>query len=142
MVYGIVNESHYDLCKDYFGKLGNIIATRGSFVPGRQNWVALQYESPLQAEKAKLQRDVELKPGIFCGIRGLPDNDPVLLHSTTSSSGLEEIWGDTSVKRLATSEGGITENDLFLGKKEETDLRSKKRNCCDRFMCWILRLDD
>ena len=140
MVYGIHSQEHYNLCKDYFGKLGSVIATRGSFVPGRQNWVALQYESPLQAEKAKLQRHAELKPGIFCGVRGLQDNDPVLMQSTPSS--LQELWGDntSTVKRLPTSDGGITEHDLLLGEKEEKD-SPKKRSCCDRFMCWILRLD-
>lgn len=141
LVYGIDTQAHFDLCKDYFGKLGNVIATRDSFVPGKQNWFAVQYASPLHAEKANLQRDVQLEPGFFCGVRRLEDNDPLLMQSS-ASIGLNELWNDSSVKRLSPLDvTTITENDLFLGSKEDNDL-PKKRNCFDRFICWILHLDD
>ena len=141
MVYGILNEQHSVLCKDYFEKLGKTIATRGSFVPQRQNWIAFQYESPLVAEKARLQGRVELSPGIFCGVQALTDNDPILLQS--NSGGLKGLWGDTgSVRRtLLQSDGGLTENDVFLGKKDDFDL-PKKRNCLERLICWVLQIED
>lgn len=131
------------MCKDYFATFGNVIATRGSFVPGRQNWIALQYESHLQATKAALQNHVEISRGIFCGVRAIDDNDPILNQS--NSGGFKDIWGDEkSIKRqLLSSDGkdGLTEDDLLLGKKTDSDT-PKKRNCCERFLFWVLQLGD
>ena len=143
MVYGILNEEHSVLCKDYFEKLGKTVATRGAFVPQRQNWIAFQYESPLVAEKARLQGRVELSPGLFCGVQALDDNDPVLMQN--NSGRLKDLWGETngSVKRTALlqSDGGLSENDLYLGKTNDSDL-PRKRNCLERLVCWVLQIDD
>lgn len=125
---------------EHFRKIGTVIETRGSFVSGRCNSIALKYENRIQAEKAASQNPLDVIPGLTCGVQRLDDNDPMIVRNTTDQWG--EIWGETSVKRtLATSsKDGITERDLLIHESSESE-GVKKRNCLERFLCWVFKID-
>ena len=141
LVYGIDSQEVFERCKEHFSKFGSIIATKGSFVQGRRNWVAFQYQSSIQAQQASSAKVVPITKEIFCGVSPLADDDPLLTESSTG--GLNDLWETTdSVKRnLLASGGGIDESDILLGKKEESD-GPKKRSCFERLARLLLKLDD
>lgn len=142
LVYGIATKNHRDECLDHFGKIGNVSATRDFFSPGQCNWIALQYESSLQAHRACCQSSVNLQDNLFCGVKLLDDDDPILTQIPAST--LEEAWEETGSaprKLITTSSGEITERDILLGKKDE-DVIPKKRGCFERLLCAILGIDD
>ena len=142
-VYGIDSQEVLERCKEHFSKFGSIIATKGSFVPGQRNWIAFQYQSSIQAQQASSVKVVPITKEIFCGVTPLADDDPLLTE--TSHGGLKDNIFDTtdSVKRtLLSSDGGIDECDILLGKKKESDDVPKKRNCCELIARLLLKLDD
>jgi hypothetical protein len=88
LVYGYSNASQYEDILRRFADFGHILAHRG-----RSNWIAIQYESQLEAEKALCHQHMELQAAadgevIYCGVTRLQDNDPKLLqpHQPSSSN--------------------------------------------------------
>lgn len=148
-VYGIPTKEHAELAKEYFGSLGTVVDTRGSFLQGRRNWIALKFESPLQAAKAKSQTDFELTSGIVIGVAGIPDDDPILAETYADEQPLA-LFGDVpAVKRnyLLHTDGGLTEDDVLLETPVVAAVDGQtgtlqKRSCFEALMRWILRLDD
>lgn len=140
-VYGIDSQEVFERCKEHFSKFGSIIATKGSFVQSRRNWVAFQYQSSLQAQQASSLNVVPITKEMFCGVRPLADDDPLLTESSTG--GLKDIWvtSDSMKRSLLASDGGINESDVLLQKKDESE-GSNQRSCCERFARLLLKLDD
>jgi hypothetical protein len=148
MVFGFSTTEQYEQVLHYFRQLGHILDQRGSGGGVRNsNWVALQFESRLQAEKALCHSTVQLSSHIFVGVKRLDDADPILLQA--SSGGLKDLWGDggsSTVKRnlLTAAEGGLTEKDILLGRKDDDPkalATIRQRSICQRFLCWVFLLE-
>lgn len=149
MVYGFSTTEQYEQVLERFRPYGHILDQRGSSGEARNsNWVALQFESRLQAEKAICHSTVQLSSHIFVGVKRLDDADPIL--SQASSGSLQELWGNSSStsgakRNLLTSEGGLKEIDILLCHKDDDPVAAAKihqRSLCQRFLLWVFLLED
>lgn len=149
MVYGFSTTEQYEQVLERFRPHGHILDQRGSSGEARNsNWVALQFESRLQAEKAICHSTVQLSSHIFVGVKRLDDADPIL--SQASSGSLQELWGNSSStsgakRNLLTSEGGLKEIDILLCHKDDDPVAAAKihqRSLCQRFLLWVFLLED
>ena len=166
LIYGYANANHYQEIFRRFTQYGHVLDRRGSCQPGRSNWVALQYESRLQAEKALCHQHVQLAGGIFCGIKRLDDNDPILLQAADTS--LSQLWTTTTattmqsdgvmlLKNKPESNGDVTryhqptskpngvleEKDILLSSDDQTPRNGggRKGSLCDKILRWLLSID-
>ena len=64
LVYGFAPKTQLDEVLRRFDSFGQVIAKRG----GQMNWVALCYESVLEAEKALCQQPIILSDGSVVGV--------------------------------------------------------------------------
>jgi hypothetical protein len=158
LIYGYANANHYQEIIRRFTGYGHVLDRRG-----RSNWVALQYESRLQAEKALCHRDLQLADGIFCGVKRLDDNDPILLQAADNSlSGLwtlpkEPLLELESESPLMINGGGVTTNNngnskpngvleekdilLLPGDQTRTKGDGRKASLCEKVLRWLLSID-
>lgn len=142
IVFGIATDEHKRLVLDYLKTIGSVIDTRGSILSGRRNWMALKFKNKLEAEHACGQHSLELTPGIVFGVERLNDNDPKLAENPAIGLGDISTSDSLSLKRkLLEPDAGITENDILLHDRDSND-ETKKRSCLERFLCWVLRIED
>jgi hypothetical protein len=169
LIYGYANANHYQEIFRRFTQYGHVLDRRGSCQPGRSNWVALQYESRLQAEKALCHQHVQLAGGIFCGIKRLDDNDPILLQAADNS--LSDLWTTTATtmesdgvmllkdqpesdstsnltngghhQPFSKPNGVLEEKDILLSSDERTPRNGggRKGSLCDKILRWLLSID-
>ena len=80
LVYGFSTAEQRKALVVRFRTFGHILDSRSD---NRSNWIAFQYQSPLEVEKARCHQHMALtlKDGntIYCGVKRLSDNDPVLV---------------------------------------------------------------
>ena len=164
-MYGYADQPQYDEILRCFAEYGHVLDHRGSCRPGRSNWIAIQYASPLQAAKALCHQHVQLQDGIFCGVKALPDNDPLLLQSAQPTGALfvsrepsPGIRNDLKLSVVAadgnSSESGcdapaaVSERDILLhggggDRRGSTGMaRDANRSLCDKLLRWILSISD
>jgi hypothetical protein len=164
LIYGYASSNHYQEIFRRFTQYGHVLDRRGSCQPGRSNWVALQYESRLQAEKALCHQHVQLADGIFCGIKRLDDNDPILLQAADNS--LSGLWTSTAtnmesdrmmlsneqsestmlngdVTPTSNANGVLEEKDILLlpGDRTHTNGGGRKGSICEKVLRWLLSID-
>lgn len=165
LIYGYASANHYQEIFRRFKQYGHVLDRRGSCQPGRSNWVALQYESRLQAEKALCHQHVQLAGGIFCGIKRLDDNDPILLQAADNS--LSGLWTTTATTTESDgvmllkdqpeptrSNGDVTnggskpngvlkEKDILLQADDRAPRNGggRKESLCDKILRWLLSID-
>lgn len=109
LIYGYCTAAHYQEILQRFSAHGHVLDRRGMCQPGRSNWVALQYESRLQAEKAQCHQHVALADGIFCGVKRLDDRDPILLQAVVDNSmGLWTTGGSSATYALTVAGDRLT----------------------------------
>ena len=153
LVYGYASVSQYDEILRRFANYGHILDHRGSCQPGRSNWIALQYESRLQAEKALCHQHVQLTEGIYCGVKRLDDKDPILLQAAENA--LSDLWtksissagGNALLPQKPDMNGGrvnggLEEKDILLTYETPTKLRERRRSLCERLVRWVLSVSD
>ena len=142
LVYGYSNQSQYDEIVRQFSALGHVMKQHGSCQPGRSNWVAFQYESPLEAEKALCHQHIQVSDGVFCGVKRLENNDPILLQSTAPSFASLMVTTTPAKQESAVQvvRGIPTEHDILLSPGA---MRSRRRgNICQQFLRWFLAIDE
>jgi hypothetical protein len=163
LVYGYATSDHYDEIRRRFSEYGHVLSHRGSCQPGQSNWIALQYESRLQSEKALCHQHVQLADGIFCGVKRLDDTDPILLQSSLSrlwSQKADDIYLSTTSTSTAsaslkpkangvngyhgapekiTMNGSIEEKDILL--YPETREYPRNKSLCEKLLRWLLSID-
>jgi len=151
-VYGYATASQYDEILRRFADYGHILDHRGSCQPGRSNWIALQYESRLQAEKALCHQHLQLIDGVYCGVKRLDDKDPILLQAADTS--LSDLWTKSSSagrdslvpQKLDMNggrvNGGLEEKDILLTYGSPTRLHKHRRSLCERLVRWVLSVSD
>lgn len=142
-VYGYATRDQYNEILRRFSQYGHIVTHKGSCQPGTTNWIAIQYESRLQAEKALCHRNLQLNDGIFCGVFRLEDNDPKVLQTTSS------LWmpprfsalltnGVSNHEKSGSDHEGLSERDILLVHEKEDDRDDRERSVCLRFVRWLL----
>jgi len=149
LVYGYSTAAQYDEILRVFGQFGVMVQHKGSCAPGRTNWVAVQYASRLEAEKALCHQHLPLADGVFCGVKKLDGNDPILLHTADTAlstlwsrnSGVPESKGTSSNARV----GILEEKDVLLETDREQgdgNLPPRTIGICERFARWVLAIED
>jgi hypothetical protein len=163
LIYGYSTRAQYDQLLQLAAEWGQILDTRGSCVPGRSNWLAVQYETELQAEKAACHQHFELQcpeggGRIFCGVKRLPDSDPLLLQSSALMDEGGSLWEPRRRQQPALIEQEKPAvpapprqqlmppptHDIYLhSARRRVDLGDRPhRGICERLLRWFLSLED
>lgn len=172
LVYGFVTRAQYNQVVQTFSSFGHVVAIKGDFFhPGRSNWIALQYASQLEAEKAvchnhmkvtSLEEDGDTSI-VFCGVKRLKDNDPILMQA--SQQDLTGLWkkiktagddeprlivdekqyrdgtlGQQMMRRPASVDIALEEKDILLhtvsAKENRVEVPSGQ-SLCEKFVRWL-----
>jgi hypothetical protein len=88
-VYGYATRQHYDEVLAIFESFGRVVDRRGVCRPGVSNWIALQYQSRLEAEKALCHQPVQLSGNVFCGVLRLTHDLKQSLEAEWNSAATE-----------------------------------------------------
>lgn len=134
LVYGFSSKSQFDEVLRRFDSFGRVIAQRG----GQMNWVALCYESNLDAEKALCQQPCTLSDGSVIGVCRIDkklssnlnfDTSPVMFERHTegkfNGSDVKDRLQESDVLMTGTSKDG-----------------AKKANMCERVLAFIFGWDN
>lgn len=168
MVYGFGTRAQYDKVLETFSSFGHVVASRGTFRPGIPNWIALQYSSQLEAENALCHNHMKLMTledndnalMMFCGVKRLLDNDPILMMQDAEQD-LTELWkkttasgdrrhdfdeqqvGDTtgtSLSHRRSDDTPLEEKDILLytcAPKEKRVRGPSEQSVCEKFARWL-----
>lgn len=168
LVYGYSTEEQYQEILRLFRTFGRVLDYQGPCQPGRSNWVALQYETRLDAERARCHQHVQLMDGVFCGVKLLDNNDPFLLRVLQPA--LSSLWSARDTKITHTAAGDSPANtdkgEILIGPtRRESDgknmIRSSEWNSsifvsdtsaggpqrergglCEQFQRWFFAIQD
>lgn len=148
LVYGYTNQSQYEELVRQFSSFGQVLKHQGSCQPGRSNWIAFQYESILEAEKALCHQHTEIVDGIFCGVKRLADNDPILMRATAQGASLSSLWnkeeekGRGAATASASNKTIMGEDDILMSPNHPSLQGRRKRGVCEQFFMWIYSISD
>ena len=170
MVYGFTTLEQYEEVVRRFHSIGTVLQHKGGWMSGQSNWVAFQYASSLEVGKALGQTHCRLEtapggsgPGIYCGVKQLQPDDPILLWQPHQHSSpppiqpqrqqqLPSLFGTFNHPNgpsVATKAYGLTEKDILLNHPANVaraylydDDGKPKRGCCLQMLCWILNIQD
>lgn len=178
MVYGFTTLEQYEQVVRRFHSIGTVLQHKGGWVSGQSNWVAFQYASSLEVGKALGQTHCRLEtapgrsdPGIYCGVKQLQPDDPILLwqqqyapptqpspptqstslfaNSSTPGTTPFGTFNQTGSSGTTTKAYGLTEKDILLNHPANVaraylydDDGKPKRGCCLQMLCWILNIRD
>eukprot|EP00541_Cyclophora_tenuis_P004351 CAMPEP_0116542556 /NCGR_PEP_ID=MMETSP0397-20121206/1079_1 /TAXON_ID=216820 /ORGANISM="Cyclophora tenuis, Strain ECT3854" /LENGTH=260 /DNA_ID=CAMNT_0004066573 /DNA_START=25 /DNA_END=807 /DNA_ORIENTATION=+ len=126
VVYGFSTEAEQDEVLRRFRSFGNVVAVRG----GKSNWVALQYRSPIEAEKA-LCHHTSVLGGCVIGVVRM---DPRLRDSLEWSIApmVQTAVGETAPQRKKSlPKSGFQDDDIFLQERAPV---VEKKSVCERFL--------
>lgn len=136
VIYGYSTEAQYQAILRKFQSFGKVVSHRGSCRPGRSNWIALEYESIVQAEKALCQQNCLLMDGVLIGVTRLtlPLKQSLEWNPTSSLSSDVASRLDDKFQNDVMSEEDI----LLLAspKKKQSFVIGARRNVCERFLSW------
>jgi hypothetical protein len=86
LVYGFSTQSQKEELVLLFDSFGRVIHRHGG-VTATSNWIAIQYQSRLEAEKALSHRPIELVGPVFCGVERLsPQKRQSLFHASVATT--------------------------------------------------------
>lgn len=141
VVYGYASEVQYNSILRRFQSFGKIVSHRGSCRPGKSNWIALQYETSLQAQKALSQQNCLLMDGVLVGVTGLTPSLKQSLewNPTASLSSLPQVASNLNNDKFQTGDVIINEEDILVlspPNKKQSSITGGKGTVCDRFMSW------
>ncbi|GKY95279.1 hypothetical protein MPSEU_000489900 [Mayamaea pseudoterrestris] len=128
LVYGYTTHEQFKTLLNEFSSYGRVVDYKSPSGESRQNWLALQYESRLEAEKALCHDDIQIDSGVYCGVKRLSDNDPIILF-------------DGSKDDLPQLTGGPT---LIPVENDEVETMEPKdervQGVGERFLRWALSI--
>lgn len=143
VAYGYTSLSEYNQLLDILSSFGTLQQHQSS-----GNWLAVQYESQLSAERALCCQPVSLGSNTLCGtVRGTPALLQRLGTGTNQSSnrgtGTTAAMIHRPIPRLsaaATTSGRIPAVDDYLlltdGDKRADDRPRPPTSICQKAMCW------
>ena len=139
LIYGYTTHQQYKKLLKQFSSYGRVLnhkkpsTLNDDKAENPQNWLALQYESRLEAEKALCHDHFELSDtGVFCGVKRLNDNDPLLLQGDDHANSLKYLTGSATLHEV--------ENDDDDGEQTRPN-ESIGQSVCERFFRWMLSID-
>jgi hypothetical protein len=167
LVYGYTSQAQYDEILRRFSSFGHVLDHHGSYALGQSNWIAIRYESRLEAEKALCHQHMRLVDDIFCGVKRLQDNDPILLQAQGSLDSLwnsqnkkdavrggddkrfaapdSQGWGTTSsLPRVVNANtNSLEEREILLSPNHPAvSAGRRRRGVCEEMARWIFAIDD
>lgn len=155
VVYGCSTAEQQRMVLERFRSYGTILQHRGGnpiATPAgaldNQNWIALQYESRLQVQKALCQGPYFLlAPGVMCGVTRLEDDDPILMYQNSSNSTTNKYitngGGSGQITRvMRPSVGDLLLMDRISEENADTFAEQCHRDqgICERFFRWLLSI--
>jgi len=136
VVYGYANEAQYDAIVRKFSSFGKVVSHRGSCCPGRSNWIALEYESIVQAEKALCQQNCLLMDGVIVGVTRLTLSLKQSLEwNSTLLSSLPDVASRLDSK-FQQNDAMKEEDILLMATPKKNREHGGKRNVCEKFLSW------
>jgi hypothetical protein len=145
VVYGYSTEAQFQAILRKFESFGKIVSHRGS---GRSNWIALEYDSVVQAEKALCQQNCLLLDDILVGVTRLTMSLKQSLdwNAPTASAPLSVLPDVRLCDRFENSNNNnnnnnmMKEEDILLfsspKKKQSLVVGGANGNVCERFLSW------
>jgi hypothetical protein len=120
-ITGYVTKSHYDQIRYRFTSLGDVAHTRGVCQEGRTNWIAIQYETRLEAEQALSLGTFLLVDGIWITVNRVT---PQLLATLDASppTGYNHSYSLFSTDMDTTANNGASGLDLVLLSQSSSQL--------------------
>ena len=134
LVYGFAPKTQFDEVLRRFDSFGRVIAQRG----GQMNWVALRYESVLEAEKALCQQPCILSDGSVVGVCRIDKKLSSTLNFDTSPMLLEGLVGRE--EQAIEVNSGLKESDVLATRT--TKDRANKASTCERVLAFLFGWDD
>lgn len=134
LIYGYNNHKQYQALLEKFSSYGRVIKQKkpSALIDPKSlnspNWLALQYESHLEAEKALCHDHFQLEGGVFCGVKRLSDSDPILMFEG------DQEW--QTPKLLDSTLIPVEKEELDEVKEDEARVQS----VCEQFFRWILAI--
>lgn len=133
LVYGFAPKTQLDEVMHRFDSFGQVIAQRG----GQMNWVALCYESVLEAEKALCQHPCILSDGSVVGVCRIDKKLSNTLNFETSSMMLE--GSADRVDQAFEVKNRLQETDVLVTATSKD--RASKSNACERVLAFLFGWD-
>lgn len=137
VVYGYTNESQYQAILHHFQKIGRVLSHQRA--NRRSNWVAFEYESAVQAEKALCQQNRLLMDGILIGVCTLTLPLKQSLEWNSTSISLSSLPNVASRLDTKFETDAMKEEDILLlasPEKNQSLANGSKRSMCERFLSW------
>lgn len=136
LVFGYTSSTQFEQIINRFESFGRVTARRGICRPGTTNWVAFQYETIFQAEKALCQHGCLLTDGVLIGAIRLDYSLKASLdwvgaraeNSNLKPKGLAG-FGPLDNKLLMNEE-----DVLLLGPNDVTSQAEGKKSMCQVFV--------
>lgn len=139
VVHGYATEAQYHLILSKFSSFGKIVSHKGSCRPGQQNWIALEYSSSLETEKALSQSSLLLENGILVGVVRLT---PFLKQSLEWNTAASVVAPSVKSRLFADDEYELTEKDILFMASPQAKAKplnmggTEGRNVFERFLVW------
>eukprot|EP00545_Synedropsis_sp_CCMP1620_P001168 CAMPEP_0119006124 /NCGR_PEP_ID=MMETSP1176-20130426/2123_1 /TAXON_ID=265551 /ORGANISM="Synedropsis recta cf, Strain CCMP1620" /LENGTH=291 /DNA_ID=CAMNT_0006958011 /DNA_START=57 /DNA_END=932 /DNA_ORIENTATION=- len=132
LVYGFSSKSQYEevLCR--FDSFGKVVSKRG----GQLNWVALHYESNLEAEKARCQQTCILSDGCVVGVSRMDQKLSQSLDWDATPASVEVSHGGVP----PTAKSGMDEDDVL--RKGKAYGNGKNGSVCEKMLAFVFGWDD
>jgi hypothetical protein len=133
LVYGFSTTAQYEAIMHRFESFGKIVSHRS----GRSNWVALEYESLLQTEKALSQASLPMD-GIVVGVTRLT----LSLKQSLDRNSASTLSTATQVPPSFQKSHEMKEEDVLLltsgspKTQAQFELRASSGNVCGRLLAW------
>jgi len=130
VVFGYATRNQFDQIIHRFESFGRVTGRRGICKPGSANWVAFQYESEIQAEKALCQQAGMLSNGVLIGVTRMNYSLKSSLDWTEQSN-----LGSTAKSLSSSSQ---TKNktwndvDILLDRNVNMPLTDGNKSVCQR----------
>lgn len=132
LVHGFSSKTQFEEVLRRFESFGKIVSQREC---GR-NWVALHYESNLEAEKALCQRKCILSDGNLIGVSRMDERLSQTLEWDAGPSSMEVV--DQGLSQAVKN--GLGEDDVLL--KERSYGEGRGGSVCEKFLAFVFGWDD
>jgi hypothetical protein len=138
LVYGFTSKAQYDEVLRRFDAFGRVVTQRGTGT--NNNWVALHYESNLEAEKALCQQTCVLNDGSVVGVSRMDQKMSQSLDwgaTITTPAAAGSTTGSATVNK-----SGLDESDVLLQEQEASYESGKRGSVCEKLLSLIFGWND
>jgi hypothetical protein len=141
LVYGFSSKAQYDEVLRRFDAFGRVVTQRSQ--PNKNNWVALHYESNLEAEKALCQQTCVLSDGSVVGVSRMDQKMSQSLDWDATAPTAATAKSTGSATTPTATKSGLDESDVLL-QESKASYGSGKRggSVCEKFLAFIFGWND